>query len=185
MKRRGIPGDVAAGLAWGFAEGSFFFLVPDILITWFALRSVRRSLHVTAAVVAGSLLAGACLFAWGARDPAGARDFVLGVPFVRAAAFETTAAYFRESGVWALCRGPASGIPYKVFAVQAHGYSALLPFLVVSIPARLERLVLSWLPFALAGVFGRGFLAKRPAAGIAAHFAFWLVTYLLYWFRPG
>jgi membrane protein YqaA with SNARE-associated domain len=168
----GRPGLWAAAV-WGFAEGTLFFLVPDILITFVAMFSVKKSGQQTAAVLLGSLLAGALLFtgnAW-VTDP------VKHVPFVREWMFDKTRADFERHGVGALLRGPSSGIPYKVYAVQAPAYTNLWAFLLVSIPARLERFLLVWAGFALVGRA----LRNRPAMAVTAHALFWVGTYAWYW----
>src|SRR5438477_284572 len=63
----GIPG-MALALVWGFAEGSFFFIVPDVVISLTALFSIKRSLQQMGLVVIGSLLAGILLFQWSQAD---------------------------------------------------------------------------------------------------------------------
>jgi hypothetical protein len=77
--------------------------------------------------------------------------------------------------------GPASGIPYKVYAVQAPGYTSLGPFLLVSAPARLERLMLTWVLFALAGALLRKHVRRRPSVAVTAYAVYWLAVYAYYW----
>jgi membrane protein YqaA with SNARE-associated domain len=171
-----------AGFAWGLFEGAFFFLVPDILLTLTALFSVRRSVRQLLTVLLGSLVAGACLFAWGKARPDQARAAILRVPFVSQRMFDATRKDYETSGVWALCRGPASGIPYKVYAVQAAAHTSLGPFLLVSIPARLERLLLSWALFAVVGRLLRKPVAAHPRQAIGAHAVYWIAIYAWYWY---
>jgi hypothetical protein len=44
-----------AGFWWGFAEGLFFFIVPDVYVTFAALFSLRAGAVAWAASIAGSL----------------------------------------------------------------------------------------------------------------------------------
>ena len=177
LSRRGL----FLGLAWGTGEGSFFFVVPDVLITLAALFSVRHSLKIIGAVLVGSLVAGALLFEMSRRVYDSARGAVSAVPFVRERMFEATERDFASAGVWALCKGPLSGIPYKVYAVQAPKHTSLVAFLAVSIPARLERLLLSWALFAAVGAIARAKLATHPHVAIGGHALYWIGIYAYYW----
>lgn len=118
------------------------------------------------------------MFLWAARSPA-ARDAVAHVPLVRPAMFERAASDYRELGVWAPAKGPLRGIPYKVYAVEAPEHSGLLAFLLVTIPARIWRLVAVWLIFAAAGLILRNLGRLSLAPGL--HTFCWVVVYLVYW----
>ncbi len=170
-----------AALLWGFAEGTLFFLVPDIFLTATALFSVRRSLLQMGAVVVGSLAAGALMFSMAANNPEAARNAVLQVPFVGQPMFDRVERDFRSSGVWALCKGPMSGVPYKVYAVKAPTYSPWWLFLLVSIPARLERLVITWAMFSCAGILLRKNSWFRPIQALVGHALYWMGIYTYYW----
>lgn len=173
-------------LVWGFAEGTLFFLIPDIIVTFAALFAPRKSGWHLGAVVLGSLIAGAIMFAWGSRDPQAARAAVDRVPFVTAQMFKTVEADYPESGVLALLKGPMSGIPYKAYAVLAPSHEiGLGTFLLVSIPARLERLVITWVLFGIAGLALRKVWERNPALGIGLHAAYWIVIYIIYWSKIG
>lgn len=176
----GWPG-IAGAFAWGLAEGSFFFLVPDIIITLAALCAFRKSLFHLGAVVLGSMLAGSLLYAWASRDPAAASAAIHHVPFVREGMFPAVQEGFSRHGVWELCRGPSSGIPYKVYAVLAPAFTGYLPFLLATIPARLERLVSTWLLFSLLGLAWRRQFERHPGRMLALHAAFWIPLYAWYW----
>ena len=171
------PG-TALALVWGFAEGTLFFILPDVPLSFVAMFRPRRALLHMAAIVAGAVLAGAVMFTWSAHAP-GARAAVAHVPAVSPAMFEHADCDFNQYGIWGAALGPVRGIPYKVYAVEAPAYSALWPFLLVTIPARLWRLVVVWLGFAGAGAV----LRKLGRAGFAPalHALFWVVTYAIYW----
>jgi len=171
------PGTGLAFL-WGFAEGTLFFILPDVPLSLVALYRPRRaSLHM-AAVVVGAVLAGAIMFTWSAHSQ-GARFAVAHVPAVSLAMFERADRDFNQYGIWGVSMGPIRGIPYKVYAVEAPAHSALWPFLLGTIPARLWRLVLVWFGFAGTGAL----LRKLDRAGLAPalHALFWVVTYAIYW----
>lgn len=173
----GGPG-IALALSWGFAEGTLFFLLPDLLLSLVAIFRPRRALLHILAIVAGALLAGGVMFTWSMHSP-GARTAVARVPFVSAAMFEHADRDFRRFGLWAASKGPLSGIPYKVYAVEAPVHSALWPFLLVSVPARLWRLLLVWAGFAATGMLLRRWQRLGLAPGL--HAGFWILVYAVYW----
>ena len=167
-------------LAWGFAEGTLFFILPDVPLSFVALFRPRRALTHIAAIVAGAVLGGAFMFSWSARSTT-ARAAVEHVPAVSPAMFDNAEQDLNRYGIWGTSFGPVRGIPYKVYAVEAPAYSGLWMFLLVTIPARLWRLVAVWLGFAGAG----GLLRKLGHASLAPalHALFWIVTYAIYWAR--
>jgi hypothetical protein len=175
----GWPGIVLA-FVWGFAEGTLFFILPDVPLSLAAMFRPRRALFHLVAIVAGAVLAGAVMFSWSARGPS-ARNAVAKVPLVTLAMFERAERDYCEFGVWAAAMGPVRGIPYKVYAVEAPEHCGLLSFLTMTVPARLWRLAAVWLGFAGAGAIlrrlGRGAMALAPAG----HASFWIVVYIVYW----
>ena len=175
------PGGLWAGFAWGFAEATLFFIVPDVLLTLIALFSFPRSARVLACIMLGALAGGTIMFYLGAKDPAQARQVVLRVPFVSQAMFDKTRQSFLRDGIWALTKGPGNGIPYKVYCVQSGKYSGLLLFLLVSLLARLERFVLFWLFAVAMGSLFRKNILRQPKVAVAVHACIWILGYAWYW----
>jgi hypothetical protein len=173
------PG-IALAFLWGFAEGALFFILPDVPLSLAAMLRPRRALLHLAAIVFGALFAGAVMFSWSASGPT-ARHAVAHVPLVTPAMFERAESDYRQLGIWAATKGPVRGIPYKVYAVEAPEHSSLRSFLLVTIPARIWRLLVVWLGFAGAGMF----LRKLGRASLAPvfHAPFWIVVYVIYWAR--
>lgn len=171
------PGTALAFL-WGFAEGTLFFILPDVPLSLLALFRPRRALLHMVAIIAGAVLAGAVMFTWSARSPDAAAA-VMRVPAVSPAMFTNAERDLERYGVWGTSLGPVRGIPYKIYAVEAPRHSPLWAFLVVTIPARLWRLAAVWLGFAGAGML----LRKLGRASLAPilHALFWIVTYAIYW----
>jgi hypothetical protein len=175
------PFGIGLAAAWGFAEGTLFFVVPDVLFTRVAIAEPRRALAHLAAATAGAVAAGALMFAWASADPDGARSAVAAVPKVGAGMVEATRERLAASGAAALFDRPLGGVPYKVHAVLAPERFGLVAFLGLSVLARLERFLLSWTAFA---VLHRAFVRPRRASARTAawiHAAFWLAVYAVYW----
>jgi hypothetical protein len=175
----GWPG-IALAFLWGFAEGTLFFILPDVPLSLAAMLRPRRALMHVAAIVAGAVLAGGAMFSLSASGP-GARYAVGQVPLVTSAMFERAENDYREYGVWATALGPVRGIPYKVYAVEAPEHSRLLSFLAVTVPSRIWRLLVVWLGFSGAGLLLRKL--GRASLAPAIHASFWIVLYIGYWAR--
>ena len=165
--------------AWGFAEATLFFLVPDVYLTRLALRDGRLALAASLAATAGALLGGVLMWAWGAADPAAALAVLERVPAVSPAMLERVRGELLGRGWLALALGPASGTPYKLYAaVSGELDMAAGGLLLVTVPARLLRFVALSL---LATALGRGPLARwTPAARRRLHLALWTLFYAAY-----
>jgi hypothetical protein len=170
----------ALAFLWGFAEGTLFFILPDVPLSFVALFRPRRALIHMAAIVAGAVLAGAVMFTWSSRSVV-ATQAVARVPAVSPAMFTRAENDWNQYGIWGASLGPLRGIPYKVYAVESPAHSGLLKFLLVTIPARLWRLAVVWVGFAGTGIL----LRKLGRASLAPvlHGVFWAVTYAIYWSR--
>jgi hypothetical protein len=172
-----------AAFAWGAAEASFFFLVPDILLSFVALTAPRRVWGHLAAAMAGALLVGVSMFQWSASTPS-ARAFVAGVPRVSAPMFDQADADLRSHGAWGAVFGPVRGIPYKVYAVQAPGHAITRgAFVAASVPARLWRMLATVAVFAGLGMALRKFGKLRWAMPL--HAIFWITSVTAYWLSIG
>jgi membrane protein YqaA with SNARE-associated domain len=140
---------LATAFAWGLAEAIFFFIVPDVLLTLIATRSLRSAMKATIAALAGALVGGVLVVVFAHASPDAARAYLLHIPGINAHLLERVAGQVDERGLLAVLIGPLKGIPYKIYAVEwgTRG-GALFSFLLISIPAR-------WLRFALAAVVTR------------------------------
>lgn len=177
----GSPGLWAAG-AWGFAEGTLFFVVPDVLFTLTTLLRPRRGLLQLGAVIIGATLAGGAMYMWSAARPAQARAAVANVPFVGEAMISRFEVRLALYGTAAMFDEPLGGVPYKVYAVVAPRKLSLREFLLLSIPARAERMLITWIPAALMGLAVRRLEESlRRRAAVWLHAIAWIAIYAVYW----
>jgi len=170
-----------AGFLWGLAEGSVFFIVPDVVISFVALFSLRRAFHCAAAAAFGAAVAGVGLYATSSFRPDIALAIVGHVPFVTARTLSEVPVDYDRYGLWALFVGALSGVPYKIYAVSAPPRFGLLAFALTTIPARLFRFVLVGLA---AGVAARALPGQFRAPGRLAslHAICWAIFYGSYWY---
>lgn len=176
------PGVLLTGV-WAFAEGTVFFLLPDIPLSMAAMYSPKRALLHWIALLAGATLAGALMFNWSSQMVA-AREVVKQVPRVQAWMFDQAQKDLDENGVWGIVKGPAQGIPYKVYAVLAPGNDVpVSSFMAASIPARGWRPLLIWMGFSLLGLT----LVRLgyPHWRVWICVGFWVLSTSLYWFKVG
>jgi hypothetical protein len=166
--------------AWAFAEAILFFIVADVPISWIAVRGGwRAGLAAALAASVAAAAGGALLYGWAAADPAGARETIAALPGIDAAAIEAAAAGFARDGYWAMLRGSASGVPYKLYVLAAAGEGrALIPFLLLSTLVRLPRFAGAALAASGISRLLSGRLSMRARLGLLA--AIWVAFYAFY-----
>lgn len=169
---------------WGLAEATLFFLVPDIYLGLVALFNWRRGLWGTAATVAGAIVGGAVMYALAAGDGPAMLQLLNRVPLINAGMINSVGEQMQTEGLFAMISGPLQGIPYKVYAVQAGaGRLPLVSFLLLTIPARLERILPVAVAGAVVGLVFKKFVRRYIALVVGAYGLMWLGVYVLYYFR--
>lgn len=132
--------------AWGFLEATFFFIVPDVLLTLIACRALRPALKSTVAALAGALIGGALMYLFGARDPGFALTSLDRIPGISWELIGRVHNQINDSGLMAVLLGPIEGIPYKIYAVEwGARRGGFLAFVLISIPARYLRFLVTTL----------------------------------------
>ena len=131
-----LPLWIVAG--WSAAEAAVFFIVADVPISWIAVRSGTRAAMLAALVAALASVAGtlAVLF-WAGRDPAGAAAMMAALPGIDPALIAEAASRYAQ-GYDAVLAGSFSGIPFKLFALEAAKQDGIL-FLILAPLLRLPR----------------------------------------------
>ena len=165
---------------WGLAEATLFFVVPDVLLSFVAVRRLRPALIASLLAACGALAGGAAMYAWGAQDEPGAVTALQRLPAVGPTTIDRVDAELARSGLITLFVGPFTGKPYKIYAVKAAAKGVSLPlFLLISFPARALRfLLVSLVVNGLSmTVFGSWTLERRwMLVGV-----FWALFYFVFW----
>jgi membrane protein YqaA with SNARE-associated domain len=168
-----------AALAWGLAEATLFFVVPDVLLSAIAVRDRRLALRCCLWALVGALVGGTIMFTWANNAPDAALTAVDHVPAVTTEMVSRVESGLADIGSWALFVGPLTGTPYKLYAVLAPTAGiGLLTFLLISIPARLIRFVLVTLTISLVARWLPTRITKRTR--LALLLSSWAVFYTLY-----
>jgi hypothetical protein len=173
-------GLVLACVAWGLAEATLFFVIPDVLLTWIATRSRRRALWGCAFALVGALAGGSLMYRWSAGDHAAAVAAVDRVPFVPSTMIARVERDLERHGALAVVTGAWMGRPYKLYAVEAPAaIMSATAFLAATVPARLLRFVAFVL---VASAISRRTTPRWGARATTALWAaVWIVNYAVYW----
>ncbi|MDX1501531.1 MAG: hypothetical protein R3325_04145 [Thermoanaerobaculia bacterium] len=174
-RRRGL-----VALVWGFAEATLFFVVPDVLLSFYAARDRRSALRACFWAFAGAVTGGVVLWTLGRVEPAAVERVLRGVPQVDAAAIARVHGEIERLGPTAVALGPLSATPYKIYAAAAGASGVALGWLLLaSVPARLGRFLLVT---AVAGWLFAGPLARlSPGRRALLLTGFWIAVYALLW----
>jgi membrane protein YqaA with SNARE-associated domain len=169
--------------AWGLAEATIFFIVPDVFLTLIALRSRRNAVRASTAALAGALFGGAIMY-WGGLDmPRTMRSLLDQVPAISSTLIADVRSQLARDGLWAVMLGPLLGRPYKIYAVEWGANHGSLPlFLLISVPARYLRFIVSVF---ISGSIGDRIPPRLRQSGgdIKALFLFWIIFYGYYFIK--
>jgi membrane protein YqaA with SNARE-associated domain len=169
-----------AAFAWGVAEGTLFFIVPDVILSLIGLKRGARDAAFASLIAAiGAACGGIVMCLWSAHDPAAAHAAVNAVPAVSDAMMARAQYDMGEHWFYATALGPLTSTPYKVFAVLAPQAGVpLVLFAIGSVFARLPRFLLASVAAALARRWlGRWFSERALTYALAV---FWIGFYAIF-----
>jgi len=167
----------------GFFEATFFFVVPDVLLSLVAILSFRRVWRHIGAAIVGAVCGGAVMFFWAQENPTKAYAALKRVPFITEQMFAQVEVGYQKNGLAAVYLGPMSGTPYKIYAVETPRFFRATPFLLTTIPARGWRFVLVSLFAAGCAAILRRRCNKSVRELTILHALTWALFYISYWTR--
>lgn len=172
---------LAIAFLWGAAEASVFFIVPDLWISFVAMRrGAIAGLRAAFLAAAGAVCGGVILWHLTLADPTAVAAFLIALPGIDAAMRAEVSDAMATGWFSAIFAGGVSGIPYKLFVAEA-AMRAIDPalFFAVSVLARLLRfLAVGWLAAVVS--------AKLPTRWrVPVWAAFWLALYAGYFALVG
>jgi len=170
-----LPLWIVAG--WSAAEAAIFFIVADVPISWIAVRSGTKAAALAAVMAAVASVAGAVIvLLWAGRDPAGAAATMANIPAIDDGLL-ARAAHEYHHGPLAMVAGSFSGIPFKLFALEA-AKGPDYPLLLLAPFVRLPRFLLNALFVGTVSHFLSRWLNVRQRLALLA--AAWVVFYTFY-----
>ncbi|SEL49417.1 hypothetical protein SAMN05428989_1774 [Pseudoxanthomonas sp. GM95] len=167
-------------LLWGFAETTLFFVIPDVWIGRCALRSRRAGLLAAGCALVGALIGGSLLYGLSLHGHAALLAVFDRLPAISAAMIAGVGQQLTSLGAPGVVLGGFSGVPYKLYAAQAHAAGIGLPvFLGFTVIARGLRFIVAAL---LVGSLARVGTARIGARATAqAYVVLVVLGYAAYW----
>lgn len=164
---------------WGLADATFFFVVPDAILTHLALRNFRRAILASLWATAGVLLGGTAL--WFAARHGHTQDLLNAfdwLPGISRDLMVLTAQSLNLNGLSAVATGTVIGQPLKIYAVHAGAQNvALGPFLAVAATSHLTRFALT---SSAAWLLARALRDRPEAFLLRVHVYAWIGFYAAY-----
>ena len=169
-----------SALFGGSPRRHFSSSFPDVFLSYLAIDKGWKTIaKAVLSTLVGALLGGGIMYLWARQDPSGARSFLDLVPLVTPEMIAAVKQNLEAQGLTGMVIAALTGVPYKIFAVQAATIPMpLSEFLLLSVPARLFR----WLLVVLVAHQVAGFLRRYWSRNslCLVLIAFWLLFYLLF-----
>lgn len=162
---------------WSAAEAAIFFLVADIPISWIAVRNGPRAAVMASIVAAIASVGGAlAVLAWAGSDPNGVERTMASLPGIDLALVAEAADRYHK-GPHAVLAGSFSGVPFKLFALEAAKAKAV-GFLLLAPLMRLPRfLAVALFAGTVSRVLARWMSVRQRVALLAV---LWIAFYGFY-----
>jgi hypothetical protein len=182
------------GFCWGFFEGTWFFFIPDIALSFFALKGIKHAIYGTLATIIGAMCAAIFLYFLFEHYPKSLEAlpaFWSHLPGYYEQMFDVARTHLHESGAKGLLEGPKSGIPYRFFLLESFKDNISLINVLIWTPlARLERIVIAPIACLILRYFSEfvliaKFSLPRKKVYFSLHcliFIYWCAIYYWYWF---
>lgn len=176
------PGIIA--FAWGLLEATFFFIVPDIYLGFVGLFRWQAALLAVGATVLGAVVGGLIMYSLAGSLGDQVNDWLQQIPLITPSMIVEVSETTDRDGLIALVTGPLQGIPYKIYAVQAGlNRLPLLGLMLMTIPARLMRILPVTLLSIAFGLIFRGTVERHTSFVVALYLLLWVAIYVLYFLQ--
>lgn len=163
---------------WGFAEATLFFIVPDVLLSLVGLQNLRKGTIAAIYALFGAVLGGIAMFVWGMWQLERIVVVLDSIPAIRPKDLTLVHDTLHQNGIRTILLGPLLGIPYKIYAAYAHQITSILPFILISFPARIVRFLI--MATAAPALLNRLFPSLSHKHRSRVMLTFWLLFYTGY-----
>ena len=172
------------GFLWGLAEGTFFFIVPDVFIGFVAMRSVGHAAKAWMASIAGSMLAIVFIYTLMAWMDLNYLDSLTYIPGISSNLLESVSSSIAADGLPYTPLLILKGVPLKVFGAVAFSLSHSLPAVLLwTVFARLARIAPTFVVFAVLRWLCADKIDANPRPWYLAMGVFWALFYAFYFWR--
>jgi hypothetical protein len=173
-----------AGFWWGLAEGLFFFIVPDVYISFAAIFSLRAGAVAWLFSIAGSVAAVGIIYLLVSILNFDYLAFLEGIPGISSPLIEQVARRLADEGLPYTPFLAAGGVPLKLYAALASSLGlGLGSMLLWTVFARLVRIAPTFAVVATTRLLFRGRIDAHASLWCALLGLFWLGFYVFYFLR--
>lgn len=169
-----------AAFIWGFSEATFFFIIPDVLLSYYSLQSdnFKNVFIMNIICIIGAAIGGAVIFIISSFSHSAVIDFMLNIPAIHPYMLTHVESEMSANTFIALITGPLFGVPYKLFASFAPLHTNLFIFVLFTAPARFIRfIIVSLLAYVLSHQILPGLSVKVK---ILIWLFVWIIVYTIY-----
>jgi len=172
------------GFWWGFAEGLFFFIVPDVYVSFATLFSLRAGAAAWLSSIAGSTAAIVVLYVLIVMLRLDYVSFLASIPGISGALIERVAGRLGAEGLPYTPLLVLGGVPLKPYGGLAFSLGLSLgSVLLWTVFARVVRIAPTFAGAAALRLVFRGPIDARATVWCALLGCFWFVFYIVYFFR--
>ena len=172
---------------WALFEAVFFFIVPDVWLTWLVI-SKRNWKQISAAILCatcGAILGGMIVYYLGENLP---RLVIVNwldqIPGISQSLIENISGEVDRDGVFSYLKGMWGGNPYKVYSAfwgERNGDLGL--WVLISVVARASRFILTILSAVLINNFGERLINSWEQRKRIIFLIFWFCFYVFYFYH--
>lgn len=183
MKKKLLSGNNVIAWLWGAAEATFFFIVPDVFLSYLALDGYKKALIACVYVLAGALAGGLFMYtiSYNKTEVTALLDMV---PGISPSLIQHGQVLFDRHMLYGMLEGSFSGVPYKIFSAHAGSTSApIILFILASAAARFPRFIAISL---LTAIITQTLLKnKTSVVKKRILIAVWTLFYICYFYNMG
>jgi hypothetical protein len=173
-----------AGFWWGLAEGLFFFIVPDVYVSFATLFSPRAGAVAWLASIAGSAAAIPVIYLLTATPGLDYLAFLESIPGISGPMIERVGASLAAEGLPYTPLLVSGGVPLKVYGALAFSLELSLgSVLLWTLFARIVRMAPTFVGAAAVRMLFRRRIDAHATAWCTLLGFFWLVFYVFYFVR--
>ena len=173
-----------AGFWWGLGEGLFFFIVPDVYVSFATLFSLRAGAMAWLSTIAGAAAAIAIICLLTATPGLDYLAFLESIPGISASMIERVGASLAAEGLPYTPLLVLGGVPLKVYGALAFSLELSLgSVLLWSLFARIVRIAPTFACAAAIRLLFSRRIEVHPIAWCGLLGLFWLAFYIFYFVR--
>jgi hypothetical protein len=175
-----------AGFWWGLAEGLFFFIVPDVYISFATLFALRAGAVAWLCSIAGSVVAIPIIYLLITIAGVDYLGFLQTIPGITGSLVARVGGSMSAEGLPYSPFLASGGVPLKLYAATAFSLGLSLgSVLLWTVFARVVRIAPGFVVTATLRLLFRRRIDTRPGAWFAGLCLFWVAFYIFYFMRMG